>query len=258
VLCHGLGGSKDGLLPLSEPWASHGYVVIQPSFSDSFQYMSQEEKLDFLRAKNPKFGDWKSRPQDVSFLIDSLGAIETKVPGLKGKIDRTRIGVGGHSFGAHTSMLIGGVEPRTLQGRESLRDKRVLAVAVISGQGRGPQFDATSFEKLAVPMICISGTEDRDPFGRQTPERRQDPFLLAPKGDKYLVWIQGAHHGFGGINGRIAWPGSGGANETHVSIVRASTLAFWDAYLKGDPNGKQYLASNRLTKAAREVELTRR
>lgn len=258
VLCHGLGGSKDGLLPLSEPWSRHGYVVIQPSFSDSAQYMTQEEKLDFLRARNPKVGDWKSRPQDVTFILDELGGIESKVPDLKGKIDRARIGVGGHSFGAHTSMLIGGIEPRTIRGRESFRDRRVRAIAVISGQGRGPQFDQASFDKLAVPMLCISGTEDRDPFGRQSPEARKDPYLLAPKGDKYLVWIQGAHHGFGGINGLLRFPGGGAANETQVAIVRTSCLAFWDAYLKGDPAAKAYLGSNRLHAAAKDASLSRR
>jgi predicted dienelactone hydrolase len=35
VWSHGAGGSKDNYLPLTEYWASHGYVTIQPTHSDS-------------------------------------------------------------------------------------------------------------------------------------------------------------------------------------------------------------------------------
>src|SRR4029077_19202514 len=35
VWSHGAGGSKDNYLTLMEHWASHGYITIQPTHSDS-------------------------------------------------------------------------------------------------------------------------------------------------------------------------------------------------------------------------------
>jgi hypothetical protein len=65
--------SKDNYQPLVTHWASHGYVVIQPTHSDS---RSLGTKIgDALR-----FQDWQSRPADVSFVLDSLDELEKQVP----------------------------------------------------------------------------------------------------------------------------------------------------------------------------------
>jgi predicted dienelactone hydrolase len=54
----------------------------------------------------PKIGD---RVADLVLVLDRLADLPKSVPALNGKIDPTSIGVGGHSFGAYTAMLIGGV-----------------------------------------------------------------------------------------------------------------------------------------------------
>jgi hypothetical protein len=96
-------------------------------------------------------------------------------------------------------------------------------------------------------MMVLSGTEDKtpldDPRTVQDPTRRQDPYRLSPPGDKYLVWIDGTTHNFGGITGSFLWPGAGAPNAHHVEWVQRTTLAFWDAYLKGDENAKKLLQS---------------
>jgi len=50
LFCHGALGSKDGGDPLAEHWASHGYVVIRPTFGDSISLMTPEEKREAMRA----------------------------------------------------------------------------------------------------------------------------------------------------------------------------------------------------------------
>lgn len=35
IFSHGAGGSKDGALPLTRHWVTHGYITIQPTHEDS-------------------------------------------------------------------------------------------------------------------------------------------------------------------------------------------------------------------------------
>lgn len=246
VFSHGMGGSKDAMDPLVKYWASHGYVVIQPTHSDSLQYATLKEKTDFMRGKLPRATDWKNRPADVSFVLDSVPELERRVVGLQGKPDMTRIGVAGHSYGAHTSMLIGGTTARSLRGPQSYRDKRVKAIMPISPQGRGGLFNDESWKGVTIPMMVVSGTEDRTMYSNDPPESRIDPYLLAPAGDKYLIWIEGANHGFGGIVGSVRFPGSGPDDPAMVSWIRIAGAAFFDAYLKQDARAKAYLGSDDL------------
>ena len=242
VYSHGAFGSKDAYGPLIDHWANHGYVCIQATHSDSLSLGG--------RPGTGAFRDWKNRPKDISFILDSLDEIEKRVPNLKGALDRERIGVGGHSFGAHTSQLIGGVTTRGLAGPESHRDRRVRAVLLISPQGRGQLLVADSWKDFKTPAMVVTGSNDKGRNG-QDAKWRLDPYALSPAGDKYLVWIDGADHGFGGITGKKRWSGSGPDNPDHVAIVKKASLAFWDAYVKGSKEAKESLQSDALFKSAK-------
>lgn len=108
VFSHGLLGSKDGYQPLVRYWAEHGYVVIQPTHYDSAAF--RKPTLTELRDLTPLFVGWESRPDDIILILDELNLIESLLPNFAGKFDHSRIGMGGHSFGSHTSMLIGGAQ----------------------------------------------------------------------------------------------------------------------------------------------------
>jgi hypothetical protein len=68
-----------------------------------------------------------------------------------------------------------------------------------------------------------------------------------PPGDKYLAFLEGA----GGSYAGLANSGERAATSSRVSpdpewtadVVRGLTLAFWDAYLKGDAQAKQVLST---------------
>ncbi len=247
VWSHGMFGSKDAYMPLVEFWASHGFVVLQTSHRDSRAHG------DLSAAQAGKA--WNDRPRDVTFLIDSLGEIETKVPALKGRIDKTRIGHGGHSFGAHTATLIGGVKANTFRESLSFRDKRVKCVFVCSGQGPGGLFTEKSFQSLEVPAFFLTGTKDVSPRNGHTPEWREQAFKLSPKGDKYFVSIDGAHHGFGGITGKARWAGSGPDNADEVRIVKIATLAFFEAFVRDVESAKAYLNSDAPSNAGEKTKI---
>jgi predicted dienelactone hydrolase len=239
VFSHGAWGSKDSHLTLTELWAGHGYVTIQPDHSDS-------RALGVKVGDRNAFRDWQSRPADVSFILDSLDEIERREPALKGRLDRRRIGMSGHSFGANTAQLIGGAKA-FLGGREkSFVDPRVTAVILLSGQGPGEMLTEKSWERLTKPMLVMTGSKDGPTRTGQPAVWRKKPYELSPPGDKYLVWVEGMDHGFGGVSGQTGGLVKFQANPDHVKFTKIATLAFWDAYLKDDRGALAYLKSDNL------------
>lgn len=254
VFSHGFGGNKDGFGPVGKHWASQGYVVIHPSHEDGLGRKGGEGRnagsdaagirgrLGGLRSGISDTGNISGRVADLVLVLDKLEDLPSLAPGLKGKIDSKTIGVAGHSFGAYTAMLMGGVT--TDFGKEkgkSFLDKRVKCILPISAQGTGQQgLTEQSWEALRLPMMTITGTEDRG-VGGQSVEWRKEPYKYSPVGDKYLIVIEGANHmSYGGAL-RIR---GGGVTE----IVNFCTTKYWDAYLKNSQEAKEYLQSGKLLK----------
>jgi len=261
VFSHGLLGSKDGYQPLSQHWARHGYVVIQPTHYDSAAY--HKPTLTELRDLTPLFVGWESRPQDILFILNQLHAIAGNLTQFRGTLDVNRIGVGGHSFGSHTAMLIGGAQlargnfANCSSGnndamRSPFMDARAKAFLLLSPQGSGraltesADFDQSAWDNFERPMMIITGTEDTG-RRRQDYRWRSEAFRLGAAGDKYLLVIDRGYHGFGGITGTRFF-GSGPANEDHVRWVQATTTAFFDYYVKGVPGSVRLITADAIVK----------
>lgn len=109
IFSHGAGGSGDSNLPLLRYWASSGYICLSPTHEDSnlWPHTSASVGVRQILLKNLNHPErWKNRAEDISFLIDSLHILETKVPALNGKMDAANLAVAGHSFGAYTAQII--------------------------------------------------------------------------------------------------------------------------------------------------------
>jgi len=260
LFSHGFGGNKNGYEPLGRYWASHGYVSLHPTHYDSGA-LQRLRAGGGLRSSLAEAKGWGDRVADLSFILDSLAELEARVPALKGKLDRKRIGVGGHSYGAYTAQLIGGATVDVPGGEKdrSYADPRVMAVILMSGQGTGQQgLTDRSWRGLNVPMLSMTGSADQGAQG-QGPEWKKQPFDYSPPGDKYHLLIDGAHHG--SFSGRFAGAGNapglgagffGGARDPGAIFgwVKSAGLAFWDAYLKNDASAKAYLQSDSLPDAS--------
>ncbi len=93
VFSHGFGWSLDGYGPLADYWAAHGFVVIQPTHLDSRTLNLPPED-----PRTPRI--WRFRVEDMKRILDQLDQLEASVPGLSGRLDRSRIAAAGHSWGA--------------------------------------------------------------------------------------------------------------------------------------------------------------
>ena len=264
IFSHGAGGSDSAFPDLTAHWASHGYIVVLPTHSDSLKLSAGWEDLASLkRDLDSLIRDVKplDRLADVTFLLDSVGIIQDRVKGLRdqdgeGRIDRDRIAMAGHSAGALTAQMAAGVKvrgvaPGALLEARSVGDPRIDAAILISGQGTtNRMFIDQSWNELSKPMLVITGSKDIAAIGSETPASRREPFEKAKPGDKYLVFIDGATHS--------SYQGRGPAArldreqptdaelEMITSVTSSATLAFLDLYLKDAPAARAYLGSEAL------------
>jgi dienelactone hydrolase len=266
VFSHGLLGSKDGYQPLVRYWADNGYVVIQPTHYDSAAF--RKPTLTELRDLTPLFVGWESRPDDIILILNELANIESLLPEFKGKFDHARIGMGGHSFGSHTAMLIGGTQLSANSfgncgnvgstssgsgaGGKQFRDERPLAFLLLSPQGSGraltetADFNQSAWDDFERPMMIVTGTEDK---GRRRQDHvwRSEAFKYGAPDDKYLMVIEGGYHGFGGITGTKFF-GSGPANDSHVEWYSSQLWPFLTTMLKGLLDASKFLTEGELAK----------
>lgn len=264
VFSHGAGGSQSCCEELTRHWASYGYITVQPTHDDSTlqRRNTGEEDIDFLKAvrdalKKPAL--WQSRPQDISFVLDSLPTLQKRIPALAGKIDSRQIGVGGHSMGAFTADAIAGaLVDLPKHSTTDFGDPRVKAVLLLSPQGPGEfGLNDHSWDQVNIPLLSMTGSLDRG-AGQQDPEWRKIPFERSRPGDKYHVFIQGANH-MSFISAKTLSPSRAARGDAILGYTNSASLAFWDAYLKTDPAAKNYLRSDALADSTRgAVKIYRR
>jgi predicted dienelactone hydrolase len=315
IFSPGYGGSSHAYEALISYWTSYGYVCIRPMHADAgalrdtmndLLQMHPEDRRPNRRDRTPPNPDklartrpnlaeaiwdkerepqWRDRVRDITVILDSLNDLEKNYPELAGKMDHTRIGVGGHSYGAFTAMLVGGAKtfssPPVTGG-----DPRVKAILAMSPQGvasnRG--LTAESWRDLHVPAMFMTGTRDYGANETESPDWRRTAYENSPTGDKYFVLIRNAGHmTFTGVasglgqdqydrtrEAPITDPRTGQvlnavpqANNRDGMVsdrgtfgsIRSISLMFWDSYLKNKADAKALLDP---TKYAGSVEFARK
>jgi predicted dienelactone hydrolase len=259
VVSHGAGGTWDANYAQAHHLASHGYVVFALEHVGSNLAVAKAN-IHFLRnikAMTRDASEVLGRPKDISFAIDQAERWNASDEKLRGRIDLAHIGLLGHSFGAYTTLAVTGIRPALDWLKPvvppghglgpNLRDPRIDCGVALSPQGPGePFFIEQSYASLRTPLLGISGSRDKQQGAE--PENRRRAFTLWPPGDKYFIWLEGADHtAFSDSTGAGLRMLPSRSRDDVQPIVRAATLAFFDAYLKGKKEALQGLSVKALT-----------
>ena len=259
VFSHGNQSAGRAMAGLFAGWAAHGYVCLAPTHDDSVSMRAAAlaagattlPAVGMIEPSGAGTDSILNRARDLSFVIDSLAAVESA---LHVHVDRGRVGVGGHSSGAYTAMLLGGMSadmddvPRTAVDP---RPKAFLVMAPVgSGQGGLTRDSWRSFTR---PLMDVTGSLDLVPRGQFPDRQKRDPFALSPPGDKFEVFLVGANHGTFTCDPTDTFyikqlGGSAQQQAVLFDDIRDATLAFWDAYLKASPTAAAYLRSGAATR----------
>ena len=245
VYSHGLGGSRNGGDVWGQAWANAGFVVLHLQHAGS--------DIEAVRASASSFRDGAAlrklggpdqllaRLQDVVFVIDEVARRKNDARAADiawRSVRASAVGVAGHSFGAHTTLGVGG---QTYPGNPGLKDPRIAALIALSPTLPMAGDAKRAFAGITVPTLCLTGTLDADVVGNgATPERRAGVFAALPPGNKAMLLLQDADHmTFGGITGRAAsilprQPVTSQLQPLHHALITRVTTDWWRAHLMAD------------------------
>ena len=211
LFSHGFGASNfiasmRGYGPLVDFYAAHGFVVIQPTHQSS-----KTLALDPNGPEGPLF--WQSRAKDMRFFIDHLDQIEATVPGLSGRLDKSRIAAVGHSMGGHTVAMLAGMQVTDPNTGElvDLTEPRIGSTVMFGTPGEGadlaefakehyPVLAHNDFAYMTMPALVVAGDQDSSSRFSDRQDWRSDAYRLSP-GPKCLLTVYGGGHMLGGISG---------------------------------------------------------
>ena len=234
---HGLGGSREGAGFLSRFLAGHGYVVVHvqhPGTDSALWEGKPGHPWDVIRATKIPRKTVLDRYRDVPFVLDRLKDWAQDNPQIGQKMDFSRIGMSGHSFGANTTQILAGQQIGRGARAYRLHDPRFRAgilYSPIPAYNRDEGLE-TVYGGLSIPLLHMTGTKDESPLEGFGWERRREVFEHSGAPGQYFMALkEGDHMVFAGSRGKL---GGNPLRETHEDLIRLTSLAFWDAYLRGD------------------------
>lgn len=254
IWSHGLGGNRDAYTYLGRFWASHGYVVVHPQHKGSDTGVVLEGgKEAFKTAASAK--NAIERPKDITFVIDQLTELNKASGKWQGKFNLDALGVGGHSFGAQTTLLAGG---QLLGPGTSLADKRVKALMPMSAPVPAAILRDRAYNAVKLPTMHMTGTRDDSPIGETKAIERRIPFDHIAGCEQWFINFQDGDHMI--FSGRMARANDEQKKQdlAFQKQIKECSLHFWNATLKNDQPAKRWLNTemkNYLGKSAASMEI---
>lgn len=256
IFSHGLGGSRENYEYLGRHWAGCGYVSVHlqhPGSDDRvWKDVPTAERTKALQRAAMNVSNIMNRPLDGQFAIDQLELLnkDTTSP-LSGRLNLKAIAISGHSFGGFTTLALAGqtfLLPLNVEKRYD--EPRIKAAIQMSAPApnRRSELDKV-YGSITIPMMHMTGTKDFVPILPQTTaEDRRIPYDHMSHAETCLVvFNEGDHMIFSGRE-RLGPTDKQAQDAAFQKFICAGTTAFWDAYLKDQPEAKAWLLEGGYTK----------
>ncbi|UED87954.1 alpha/beta hydrolase family protein [Streptomyces profundus] len=238
VFSHGNAWSMDGYEPLVDRWAAAGFVVVRPTHLDS--------RRNGIGWDDPRFATiWRVRVADLHAVLDGLGDILLQAGDLESRVDRERVAVVGHSWGAQSAGVVLGARVLDADGvpGEDLSHPAVSAGALIAATGTGETltpfavehlpFMRPDYSTMAAPALVVAGGKDQSQLSTRGPEWFTDAYHLSPS-PKSLLAIAEGEHTLGGLAGEMVAETTD-EDPARVALVADAISAYLrDAFKLGD------------------------
>ncbi len=128
LFSHGLGGSCQNNPDLGKHWSARGYAVVfvqHPGSDESVWKGQGPARIPMAMKQAASLQNFILRAADIPAVLDQLTRWNAEeAHALHGKLDLTRVGMSGHSFGAVTAQAVSG---QVMPIGRSLTDPRIKA-----------------------------------------------------------------------------------------------------------------------------------
>jgi len=259
VYAHGATGGGTSSAFITEALARKGYIVVAVDYTDRFSQVRISKPVTFRRLKKLRMLKWAKdlrskqfgveakkyrklfgyRPAQTKLAIDRMLHENNEITSLFYRmINKSKIGIVGHSFGAWTAMMVGGADP-------VYHDPRIKAIVALSGPVTRQVynvFKAGEINDIRVPIMLQYG--QKEPLAGRPSDKvllydlaNQPRFLLSVDGADHFTFSGGARREFETIDDFLRLDG-------RRAVITYYSRYFFDYYLKGREKAKGPLARN--------------
>jgi predicted dienelactone hydrolase len=192
VYSHGLGGKKEGGDYWGKAWASAGLLVVHVQHPGSDAPSLKGGMSALQKAMKPE--QLIARMQDIRFAIAEINKRRASGVGAWNGLPTDKMAVGGHSFGARTTMLTAGWQRNGVSGSDP-QPKAFVAMSPALSNKNDLQQSRKEMAAVTRPFLVCTGSFDGEIMGNgETPETRRMVYDAIPVGKKALLWLDGADH----------------------------------------------------------------
>jgi len=245
IYSHGGGGTRHTNAMLGRHLASHGFASLHIQHVGSDDRAVRANFRSMKAINDPE--ESEPRFRDVSFVVKQLRSGE-QLGQLKGRLDRDRIGIAGHSYGGLTSQVAAGQQVRGFDQTLSVRELKGAFILSPSPPREAYGHAQTSFQKMLMPMFSVTGTADTPPDKTFLAKDRRIPFDRTSNVDQWLLVLDGASHfTLSGQEKRPALAKSLPGMEADPNLegnharIRAAAVAFWQTVFLNEESARKYL-----------------
>jgi len=193
-------GADAGSAPLwRRAWAEAGYAVmsLQPvAAANALKSLGGGGRGDVRDIGRRQFSrqSLERRLEHFAWGVDELRRLARSGRTPYRAMEPAKLAVAGYDLGAQTAAVLAGETVRAKRpdgaGLAGLRAAIVLSPAVDLAEGRL----ASRYKSIHLPLLAVTGDDDRDPYGISSPSLRSAIWQHGPAGDNYLLLLRDATH----------------------------------------------------------------